>query len=217
MFRNTMIYENLNGVHYSIEKCRKFFSAQDPEKSLSALRDVSQLVYLLPDELVEKIIQVALHKQDFRIRIEACYLANRWGKIKKKELSDLLENDTHQEVREYFEKLPNFKKISFPKVIMDEDRIDFLQLDATINDLLDNNAMKEGALQKWKENLLGSFTRNLIIFIGSMVTVVVFIGLLVSWAVSNETSSWLRFCTSFTVSIIMYEIFLIGRKCWKIF
>ena len=109
MSGRTTVKEGLQAMRYAREKYCSFFLAQTPEEALAALWHVSQLVHLLPDEFVREVIRVARESESYKVRVEVCYLAGRWGKAEKVELLRLLENDPKPEVREAFKQVRDQK------------------------------------------------------------------------------------------------------------
>jgi len=95
---NLYFEKNFKVFPYSIERCRCFFLAQTPKEALPNLWHISQLVYLLPDELVIDIIKLGWSSQDPKIREEIRYLIQRWDKAKGKKLLSLLENNAISEI-----------------------------------------------------------------------------------------------------------------------
>jgi len=92
-------------ARYATEKCDSFVNAETADEALAALWHLSQLVAFLPDDSVEETIRLAARNGDFRIRLEACYLAGRWGRDKALHLLTALETDRNGEVREALKKL----------------------------------------------------------------------------------------------------------------
>ena len=97
--------ETLVVALYGLNKCRDFLLAGNKNQALTALWHVSQLVHLLPDNIVRKIIKIGKTHKDFKVRIETCYLADRWGKPEKSELLHELQNDSNPEVQKAFNEL----------------------------------------------------------------------------------------------------------------
>ncbi len=97
--------KNLTVFPYAVEKCRSFFLAQTPEEALPALWHISQLVHILPDELVMEIIKVGWKSRDPKILEEIRYLVvHRWGETDGKMLLSLLEEIMVPEGEESIEK-----------------------------------------------------------------------------------------------------------------
>ncbi|MFZ0034590.1 MAG: hypothetical protein WAK60_06350 [Sedimentisphaerales bacterium] len=94
----TYFERNLTVFPYAVEKCRVFLLAQTPEEILPALWHISQLVHILPDELVLGIINIGWRSRDTKILEEIRYLVRRWGKTEGKKLLSLLENNSEPEI-----------------------------------------------------------------------------------------------------------------------